>query len=118
MIKYYSVDRLSNLIKIDSEADVLDGIEYITSNIDWIYRIPEDGILVYNNGTEEVKEGDIVFKMYGIEDKYTMNRELMVIKDEKLIDYYSRLYQHLTSKKSQQERTDDCCCERDRQIQA
>ena len=112
MIKYYSVDRLSNLIKIDSEADVLDGIEYITSNIDWIYRIPEDGMLVYNNGTKEVKEGDIVFKMYSIEDKYTMNRELIVVKDEKLIDYYSRLYQHLTSKKSQQERTEDCCCEK------
>lgn len=118
MIKYYSVDRLSNLIKIDSEADALEGIEYITSNIDWIYRIPEDGVLVYNNSTEEVKAGDIVFKMYGIEDKYSTHRELIVIKDEKLIDYYSRLYQHLASKKSQQERNDDCCCEKCKSIQA
>lgn len=118
MIKYYSVDRLSNLIKIDSEADALEGIEYITSNIDWIYRIPEDGVLVYNNSTEEVKAGDIVFKMYGIEDKYSMNRELIVIKDEKLIDYYSRLYQFLTSKKNQQEKTDKYCCEQCEHTQA
>lgn len=114
MIKYYSVDKLSNLIKIDSEVDALEGIEYITSNIDWIYRIPEDGILVYNDSTEEVKEGDIVFKMYDVEDKYSSDRELIVIKDKKLIDYYSRLYQHLLSKKKEnacdcENECEECC---------
>lgn len=115
MIKYYSINRLSNLIKIDNESNILDGVEYITSNIDWVYRIPENGVLILKDGTEEeVKAGDIVFKMYNATDKYSHDRELIIIKDEKLIDYYSRLYQHLLSKKK--ENTCDCdnvceeCC--------
>lgn len=108
MIKYYSVDKLSSLLKIDNESNILDGVEYITSNIDWVYRIPENGVLVYKDGTEEeVKAGDIVFKMYSATDKYSHDRELIIIKDEKLIDYYSRLYQHLLSKKKE----NDCSCE-------
>lgn len=116
MIKYYSIHKLSNLIKINSESNIIDGVEYITSNIDWIYRIPENGVLVRKDGTEEeVKAGDIVFKMYDIKDKYSHDRELIIIKDEKLVDYYSRLYQHLLSKNKENacDSDNDCeeCCE-------
>lgn len=108
MIKYYSVDKLSSLVKIDNETNILDGVEYITSNIDWVYRIPENGVLIYKDGTEkEVKAGDIVFKMYSTTDKRSHDRELIIIKDEKLIDYYCRLYQNLLSKKKE----NDCDCE-------
>ncbi|MGM9531577.1 hypothetical protein [Intestinibacter sp.] len=108
MIKYYTVDKLSYLVKINSEIDILEGVGYITSNIDWVYRIPEDGVLVSNTGTEKVKAGDIVFKMYSIEDKCSSDRELIVIKDEKLIDYYSRLHQHLASKQSVNKNDSEC----------
>lgn len=112
MIKYYSINRLSNLIKIDNESNILDGVEYITSNIDWVYRIPENGVLILKDGTEEeVKAGDIVFKMYNATDKYSHDRELIIIKDEKLIDYYSRLYQHLLSKKKEDAHDCDNVCE-------
>lgn len=104
MINYISAKHCSQLIKItDNDFTNPVSIDYFGSNIDWAYYIPKDGKL---NGID-VKEGDIVYVMYGINNE--QDREVIVITDPKLKDYYTRLLKK--RKKDYENRCASDCCE-------
>lgn len=87
MIKYI-VTTNSNLIKFNTETQDITFQNNQSFNIDWLWVAEEDGI----TNDQEVKVGDIILSMYPI-DRKTENatREIFIIKDEKLKDYYKRL---------------------------
>lgn len=102
MIKYYVLDQVSSLFKLDTEKDTVNTIDYIRSNIDWIYRIPEDGFLIKEDGSKiEVKANDVVLKMYAPSKHYSDPKEYIVVKDKGIIDYYFRYLEYIEKLKEE-----------------
>lgn len=87
MIKYI-VTTNSNLIILDTETQNVVTQDNQSFNIDWLWVAEEDGML----NDQKVTAGDIILSMYPVNRNidYTL-REVFVIKDEKLKDYYRRL---------------------------
>ena len=62
---------------INTENEEVDVIDSMSSHIDWVYDVPEDGILKITNGeTKEVKKGDKVIVFYT--SPYTKNIAIVV----------------------------------------
>ena len=60
MIKYVRAN--SQLVKIDTDNfDNIEVIDYSSHAIDWIWIVPEEGIVE----DKEVKKGDIIIRLYG-----------------------------------------------------
>ena len=92
MKKYFF--KKSTLFSLSSnENDLYDAdIVYSGINLDYAYRIPEDGVLVVkkDNGTKEeysVSKDDVVFAMYSLTDNYE-DRQIIIIRDQRFIDYF------------------------------
>lgn len=64
MKTYFTKTGLRGLVSFSSENNDIDLISYITTNIDWVYRIPEDGVLKTENKEQAVKKDDIVVQFY------------------------------------------------------
>lgn len=88
MIKYI-VTTNSKLIKFNTETQDIEIQDNQLLRIDWLWVVKEDGIV--NN--QEVNTGDIILSMYPIDRTAVSDgyREVFIIKDEKLKDYYKRL---------------------------
>jgi hypothetical protein len=62
---------------INTENEEVDVIDSMSSHIDWVYDVPEDGILkITDGGTKEVKKGDKVIVFYT--SPYTKNVAIVV----------------------------------------
>lgn len=62
---------------INTENEEVDVIDSMSSHIDWVYDVPEDGILkITDGGTKEVKKGDKVIVFYT--SPYTRNVAIVV----------------------------------------
>lgn len=103
MINYLGTNEGSSLIKFNKENEELKVLNNISSMINWLWIADEDGKL---NG-KEVKAGDIILRMYGIDDR--SKREYLIINDEVLKDYYKRVIEY----HKQREEKNSCydCCE-------
>lgn len=76
MIKYKIYPGHSYIMGYNTETEELISADYIRTNIDWVFEIPEDGEL--NDGTK-VKKGDLVVQFYKREyNKY----DYVIIKDK------------------------------------
>ena len=106
MIKYLSTNTSRDIVKFDDATLNIDTIEPIYPNIDYIWIVPEDGTF---NG-EEVKKGDLIMRMFSIRDELNcLEKETIVVKDVKLINYYSKLIEN--SKKPDNNRPiSEVCC--------
>lgn len=103
MVKYTNINRSSYLVKFNKDNDEITILDNFSSNIDWMWIADEDGEL----DGKEVKKGNIIFRMYGIGCE---DRELIIIKDEALKDYYRRLIEYWESKKSKDSNCECCDC--------
>lgn len=103
MIKYLGENEGSSLIKFNKETEEIKVLNNTSSMIDWIWIADEDGEF---NG-KEIKAGDIILRMYSIDDRY--EREYFIIKDDALKDYYKRVIEYY--RKQQEERNQCCDCE-------
>lgn len=62
---------------INTENEEVDVIDSMSTHIDWVYDVPEDGILkITDGGTKEVKKGDKVIVFYT--SPYTKNVAIVV----------------------------------------
>lgn len=103
MIKYLGTNDGGYLIKFNKENEEIKLLDHISSNIDWLWITDEDGEF----DGKEIKAGDIILRMYGIDNRY--EREYFIVKDEELKDYYKRVIERY---RKQQEERDLCCdCE-------
>lgn len=107
MIKYI-VATNSNLIKFNTETQDITTQNNISFGIDWIWIAEDDGTV--NN--QEVNAGDIILSMYSTDRNARCDeREVFVIKDEKLKDYYKRLIESQDARrlKQREECGAECC---------
>lgn len=104
MVKYFNVSESSTLMKFDKVAEKITGLSNLSTDIDWLWIADEDGEL----DGKEIKAGDIIIRMYGIgKDRY-QNKEVFIIKDEALKNYYKRMLEYYDEMRKKEE----CCdCE-------
>lgn len=106
MIKYIKKidDGSSLLVKFNTETQDIDTISNVSTYIDWIWVVDEDG--EFNN--ESVSAGDLIIRMYSINYK-TKSNEFFIVRDSKLKEFYKGVLEY---KKTQREveHCDDCGC--------
>jgi hypothetical protein len=116
MVKYCAkVKDSSSIYRVDFEKEEFEPIGYF-SDIDYRYIMPEDGILEITdkNGNKksiEVKQYDMVLKMYSTTGDYD-DKEYIVIDNLELKDYYRRRIARLEADKKAREIAinQKCCC--------
>lgn len=107
MIKYI-VTANSNLIKFNTETQDITTQNNTSFGIDWMWIAEDDGTV----NDQEVNAGDIILSMYSIDRTMDItSREVFVIKDEKLKDYYKRLIEFRDAQRLKQcEECEPKCC--------
>lgn len=106
MVKFCAKVKDSNIYKVDFEKEEFEVIGYF-SDIDYRYIMPEDGILEItdkdgNKKSIEVKQYDIVLKMYSTTGDYA-DKEYIVIDNPELKDYYRRRIERLEADRKARE---------------
>lgn len=93
----YIISKRNTLVKLDT--DKLD-VEHIDHNydIDCIWVIEEDGIIVREGEEYEVKKGNIVLLMYRIEGGG--KGEIIIINNNDLSNYYKRKKEYLEKERN------------------
>lgn len=116
MVKYCAKINNANIYKVDFEKEEFESVSYF-SDIDYRYIIPEDGILEITdkNGNKksiEVKQYDLLLKMYSTTGDYD-DKEFIVIDNPELKDYYHRRIERLEAdRKARKVTTEErCCCD-------
>ena len=95
-MKNYYYDMDNRMFELDNNGD-FPQIDYVNSgiNIDYSYRIKEDGLLRvkdhFGKITEyEVKENAIVFVMYSNTKDY-QDKQIIILHDERFVEYFKGL---------------------------
>lgn len=118
MVKYCAKVNNANIYKVDFEKEEFESVSHFSS-VDYRYIMPEDGILEItdkngNKKTIEVKQYDVLLKMYSTTDDYD-DKEFIVIDNPELKDYYRRRIERLEAdRKARKIATNEkgCCdCE-------
>lgn len=95
----------SSMIGYNTETEELLAVDYMRTNIDWVFEVPEDGEI--NDGTK-VKKGDIIIQFYKREyNKY----DYVVLKDKnwKANIAARKKYEEEQMLKANEKCCDDCC---------
>lgn len=98
MVKYCAKVNNANIYKVDFEKEEFESVSHF-SDVDYHYIMPEDGILEItdkngNKKTIEVKQYDVLLKMYSTTGDYD-DKEFIVIDNPELKDYYRRRIERL-----------------------
>lgn len=116
MVKYCAKINNAKIYKVDFEKEEFESVSHF-SDIDYRYIIPEDGILEITdkNGNKksiEVKQYDLILKMYSTTGDYD-DKEFIVIDNPELKDYYRRRIERLEAdRKARKVTTEErCCCD-------
>lgn len=93
----YILDKRNTTIKLNTDTLDVDYVE-ISYDIDRMWFIEEDGVLVRKNKEYEVKKGDIVLLMYRIggEEK----GDIIIINNDDLSNYYERKKEYLEKERN------------------
>lgn len=105
MIKYIK-NSSSNLIKFNTETTNAEALSNISSNIDWIWVLDEDGEFEGN----EVNAGDILIRFYptALNPK---EKEYILVKDGALKNYYQKLLKYKKEVSNESVFGENSCCE-------
>ena len=91
MIKYIIKKDISNVIKIDTDTNDIDILknEWV---IDYMYFIDKTGVCIIDGQSFDVKEGDVIIKLYAIDTN--ASKEYIIISNPQMTDYFNRLAEH------------------------
>lgn len=94
----YVLDKRKSIIKVNT--DTLD-IKYIDTayDIDYMWVIDEDGILIRSDKEYKVKKGDVVILMYRIGNEE--EGDLIIINNSYLSNYFERKKKFIEEMKKQ-----------------
>lgn len=104
----YILGKRNTTIKLNTDTLDVDYVETLY-DIDRMWFIEEDGVLVRKNKEYEVKKGDIVLLMYRIggEEK----GDIIIINNDDLSNYYERKKEYLEKERNRisKEKMCDSC---------
>lgn len=65
MRNYVIKPGMRGMFSVNAETNEYDVIDYMRTNIDWVYQVPEDGVVhIQGAGDKEVKKDDILILFY------------------------------------------------------
>lgn len=79
MKKYFLKPGTSGMVSVDTDTMDINMVEYARTGIDWMYEVPEDGVLNVNNTDiqdKPVKKGNIVILFY---QDYGMKHRAIIV---------------------------------------
>lgn len=104
----YILGKRNTIIKLNTDTLDVDYVE-TSYDIDCMWFIEEDGVLVRKNKEYEVKKGDIVLLLYRIggEEK----GDIIIINNDDLSNYYERKKEYLEKERNRfsKEKMCDSC---------
>ncbi len=86
MKKYFLKPGTSGMVSVDTDTMDINMVEYTRTGIDWIYEVPEDGVLNVNDTDIQdcpVKKGNIVILFY---QDYGLKHRAIVIDSKEWVD--------------------------------
>ena len=100
-----------NIVKISINNENkfnISTIDNSSSNIDWLWIIDEDGKIEHNNKTYEVKNGNIVIKLFN-----SVSEDLIIINSPEWIDVILKERRKYEERMKQRELCKPCngCCD-------
>lgn len=111
-MKNYYYNMGDRMFELDNNGD-FPRIDYVKPgiNIDYSYRIKEDGLLRvkdhFGKITEyKVKENDIVFLMYS-NTKVYQDKQIIILHDERFVEYFKGLDELLEEERKSE--LNNCC---------
>ena len=109
MVKYIATKREGDVIKVDFEEQKVGKTSY-GSGFDYSYVITEAGEwIVDDKKLFDVKEGDLVVKMYSITNNWE-EKEFIKITSAELVDYYKRREEAKEQRELKKVLCEDCVC--------
>lgn len=93
----YILDKGNTVIKLNTDTLDVDCVK-TSYDIDRVWFIEEDGVLVRENKEYEVKKGDIVLLMYRIGGE--KKEDLIIINNDDLSNYYERKKEYLEKERN------------------
>lgn len=93
----YILDKGNTVIKLNTDTLDVDYVE-TSYDIDRVWFIEEDGVLVRENKEYEVKKGDIVLLMYRIGGE--KREDPIIINNDDLSNYYERKKEYLEKERN------------------
>lgn len=111
MVKYIATKREGDVIVANFEEQKVSKATY-GSGYDYSYIVTEPGEwIVDGEKLFDVKEGDVVLKMYSVTDNWE-EKEYIKLSSPELKDYYCRRDEH-GKRRELEKPCDDCtCCEK------
>lgn len=88
-MKYITIDKSNALILFDAKNESVDSVSSTSSNIDYLWIAPANGMININGNDEPVEVGDIILRLYSIDD--SPKREYVLLKNDGLKSYYKKL---------------------------
>ena len=88
-MKYITTNKTNGIILFDSENEIANVVSSTYTNIDYLWVAPENGPITMNGDTKLVEAGDVILRLYGIND--SDNMEYVLLKDDNIKSYYKRL---------------------------
>lgn len=112
MVKYIATRRDGDVIKVNFEEQKASKANY-GSGFDYSYVITEEGEwIVDDKKLFDVKEGDLVVKMYSVTNNWE-EKEFIKITSAELVDYYKRREEAKKQRDFEKRLCEDCvCCEK------
>lgn len=93
----YILDKRNTIIKLNIDTLDVDCVE-TSYDIDRVWFIEEDGVLVRENKEYEVKKGDIVLLMYRIGGE--KKEDPIIINNDDLSNYYERKKEYIEKERN------------------
>lgn len=91
------------LVVKDNDLNSVSSVRNHYLNIDWAWAIEEDGVLKFNGKKYDVKAGDIVLVLYASYNRRDDDRDIAIIKSEKLYNSFKRNPEY------EKNRHNECC---------
>jgi hypothetical protein len=111
MVKYIATKREGDVIVANLEEQKVSRATY-GSGYDYSYIVTEPGEwIVDGEKLFDVKEGDVVLKMYSVTDNWE-EKEYIKLSSPELKDYYCRRDEHCKRRELEKLCNDCICCEK------
>lgn len=107
MLKYFLKSGVSQMVAFDPETETIDAVDYLRTNIDWAYYVPEDGVLTMDGTEKAVKKGDIVLKFYPTREFST--NPCVVVRNKEWKQNINAERDYIAKRKA--EKTSEPCCD-------
>ena len=107
-MKYITTNKTNGIILFDSENEIANVVSSTYTNIDYLWVATENGTITINGDTKLVEAGDVILRLYGINDGNKM--EYILLKDDNIKSYYKRMIDHNNLIKEKRSTEDSLCC--------